>query len=112
MTVQLQNSRQVVSTICYTTPIPLNFNRSHAELIFNIFDRTPVAVFTHINYYFSLSFKQGMVAVIDPTTSWAAKWTHHKKHVPGCYALAVQSNLPQYISEILESNGIQPIQDD
>lgn len=55
---------------------------------------------------------QGMVAVIDPEKSWAAKWTHHKKHVPGCYALAVQSDLPQHITEILESNGIQPIQDD
>ena len=33
---------------------------------------------------------QGMVAVIDPATSWSAKWQHLRKSAPGCYALSVE----------------------
>ena len=53
-----------------------------------------------------------MLAVIDPSTSWAAKWNHHRTHVPGCYALAVQAELPEEILEILERNGITLREDD
>lgn len=53
-----------------------------------------------------------MVAVMDPTTSWTAKWTHHKTHAPGCYALAVHAELPEHILEILESHGVAPRHDD
>ena len=31
-----------------------------------------------------------MVAVIDPATSWSAKWQHLRKSAPGCYALSVE----------------------
>ena len=40
---------------------------------------------------------QGMVAVVDPKTSWCAKWTHLRHFVPGCYALAAPTALPQHI---------------
>lgn len=55
---------------------------------------------------------QGMVAVVDPSTSWAARWLHHRKHVAGCYALTVEADLPQHIMEILDSQGIVLRQDD
>lgn len=50
---------------------------------------------------------KGMVSVIDPKTSWCAKWLHIKKFVPGCYALSVQAELPQHIEDILENRGIK-----
>ncbi|KAK9835377.1 hypothetical protein WJX81_005817 [Elliptochloris bilobata] len=54
---------------------------------------------TTINY-------NGMVAVLDPTSSWAAKWLHVGKRMPGCYALRVQADLPQHIEDILDNNNI------
>eukprot|EP00884_Botryococcus_braunii_P014732 jgi/Botrbrau1/2325/Bobra.39_1s0014.1 len=48
----------------------------------------------------------GTVAVMDPTASWAAKWLHISKFVPGCYALEVQQDLPQHIEDLLENNNI------
>ena len=63
-----------------------------------------------INCFFS--FVQGMLAVMDPATSWSAKWSHHRNHAPGCYALAVQAELPQNIVELLESHGVTVREDD
>ena len=48
-----------------------------------------------------------MVAVVDPKTSWCAKWTHLRKFVPGCYALAAPTELPQHIEDILDTHGIK-----
>ena len=53
-----------------------------------------------------------MLAVMDPATSWSAKWSHHRNHAPGCYALAVQAELPQNIVELLESHGVTVREDD
>lgn len=50
---------------------------------------------------------QGMLAVVDPEGSWTSKWTHHRKHVPGCYALSVESSLQPHIEEILENHGVK-----
>lgn len=45
---------------------------------------------------------------MDPQTSWVSKWLHHRKHVPGCYALSVDAQqLPQHIEDILADNGIK-----
>jgi transcription elongation factor SPT4 len=50
---------------------------------------------------------QGMIAVVDPASSWSAKWLHLRTKVPGCYALAVNSEPPPHIEEIMESNGVK-----
>jgi transcription elongation factor SPT4 len=50
---------------------------------------------------------QGLSAVMDPATSWCAKWMRARKYVPGCYALAVVSDLPSNILELLENEGVQ-----
>ncbi|KAI3425004.1 hypothetical protein D9Q98_008385 [Chlorella vulgaris] len=50
---------------------------------------------------------KGMVSVVDPKSSWCAKWLHLKNFVPGCYALSVQTDLPQHIEDILENRGIK-----
>ncbi|CAG9460141.1 unnamed protein product [Pedinophyceae sp. YPF-701] len=31
----------------------------------------------------------GMISVIDPSKSWAAKWTHVSRRFPGCYAVQI-----------------------
>lgn len=49
----------------------------------------------------------GLLAVVDPEGSWTSKWTHHRKHVPGCYALSVDSALQPHIQEILENHGVK-----
>jgi len=65
-----------------------------------------------MRYCFQLFCVQGIVAVVDPTTSWAARWLHHRKHVPGCYALKVQAELPAHVHDILDHHGIVLRQDD
>ncbi|PSC73674.1 transcription elongation factor SPT4-like protein 2-like [Micractinium conductrix] len=50
---------------------------------------------------------KGMVSVVDPTSSWCAKWLHLRKAVPGCYALSVSAELPQHIEDILDNRGIK-----
>lgn len=55
---------------------------------------------------------QGIAAIMDPATSWAAKWTHHRKHAAGCYALSVHASLPPHIEEILDNHGVVVRQDE
>ncbi|KAK9805669.1 hypothetical protein WJX72_010935 [[Myrmecia] bisecta] len=62
-------------------------------------DRERVSDCTTVNF-------AGMIAVVDPPASWAAKWLHCSKFAPGCYALSVQSELPQHIEDILDDNNI------
>lgn len=55
---------------------------------------------------FLCAFLQGTAALVDPNTSWVGKWLHHRKHVPGCYALSVNVEPPPHILEIMEENGV------
>lgn len=49
---------------------------------------------------------QGISAIVDPSTSWVSKWLHHRKHVPGCYALRVNVEPSPELLEIMEENGV------
>ena len=49
----------------------------------------------------------GLMAVMKPTESWAARWQGIKTTmVPGCYALRVKGTLPSEHIVTLEDNGI------
>lgn len=49
----------------------------------------------------------GLISVVQPEGSWAAKWTHVAKFVPGCYALALTTEIPQDIERILDNQNIR-----
>lgn len=49
----------------------------------------------------------GLLAVMKPTESWAARWQGVTKFTPGCYALRVKGTLPTAHKVTLEDNGIR-----
>ena len=49
----------------------------------------------------------GMIAVMKPNESWAARWQGIQNFVPGCYALRVRGTLKAEHVVTLEDNGIR-----
>ncbi|EFJ42329.1 hypothetical protein VOLCADRAFT_107303 [Volvox carteri f. nagariensis] len=49
----------------------------------------------------------GMISIMDPKASWACKWLHLGRYVPGCYAMAVNDDVPDDLQDILENKGIK-----
>ena len=60
-------------------------------------DRDRVAECTTPSY-------SGICSVIDPNSSWAAKWLRLAKSVPGCYALEVNDEVPEGIVQEIEEH--------
>ena len=46
----------------------------------------------------------GVVSVIDPKSSWTAKWLRLGKMVPGCYALEINDDIPEGIQGEIEEH--------
>jgi len=49
----------------------------------------------------------GVISVIDPETSWVARWQRTSKYVRGMYAVRVKGRIPEDVEAELESRGIK-----
>jgi transcription elongation factor SPT4 len=53
------------------------------------------------------AFFEGSAAVMDPQSSWAAKWIRVELYVPGVYAIEVTGQFDRDIEEELENRGVR-----
>ncbi|KAI0699801.1 transcription initiation protein spt4 [Cytidiella melzeri] len=49
----------------------------------------------------------GIISVIDPETSWVARWQRTSKYCRGMYAVRVKGRIPEDVEAELESRGIK-----
>lgn len=53
------------------------------------------------------TYFDGLITVIDPENSWAARWQRITKYVRGVYAVRVKGRIPEDVEAELESRGIK-----
>lgn len=59
-----------------------------------------VGIVTSANY-------NGTIAVMNPTSSWVAKWQRVDGYVPGIYAVQVIGTLPEEYVEMMRDQGLR-----
>jgi transcription elongation factor SPT4 len=50
---------------------------------------------------------EGFLAVMQPTSSWVAKWQRISTKLPGCYAVVVHGRLSNDMVDMLHDRGIE-----
>ncbi|TFK64907.1 transcription initiation Spt4 [Pluteus cervinus] len=53
------------------------------------------------------TYFDGVISVIDPETSWVARWQRTSKYVRGVYAVRVKGRIPEDVESELDSRGIK-----
>ncbi|KAF8720407.1 hypothetical protein AX14_011004 [Amanita brunnescens Koide BX004] len=53
------------------------------------------------------AYFDGFITVIDPESSWVARWQRTSKYVRGLYAVRVKGRIPEDVEAELESRGIK-----
>ncbi len=49
----------------------------------------------------------GLIALMDPSDSWVAKWQHLDSNVRGMYAISVSGDIPEQIKRLLRDKNLQ-----
>ncbi|KAF9787059.1 transcription initiation protein spt4 [Thelephora terrestris] len=53
------------------------------------------------------TYFDGIIALIDPETSWVGRWQRTSGNVRGMYAVRVKGRVPEDVEAELESRGIK-----
>ena len=49
----------------------------------------------------------GFCAIVHPSESWCAKWQREDKYRPGVYCVTMTGELPEYVRNFMDDQGLQ-----